>query len=176
MGFFFIYCFFCNIACDNSHVTNLLTSNNAVKNVPGWTINARMRPWNNEECSKDGIWSSHLRGDNKIGFARTTLKGPGHAKMGIGNCYPSGSVEVYLDKKKIYSTPSNTIFHNSNLEFEFPDGAELEIRDGGYDSVIRFESFEVTNCTGNCLIGVSFFANTIIHRYFTLKEVLLYAD
>ena len=108
-----------------------------------------MRPWNNEECSKDGIWSSHLRGDNKIGFARTILKGPGHAKMGIGNCYPSGSVEVYLDKKKIYSTPSNTIFHNSNLEFEFPDGAELEIRDGGYDSVIRFESFEVTNCTGN---------------------------
>ena len=85
----------------------------------------------------------------------TALNGCGHAKLNVGNCWPSWRsdryrrpdyyhVQVYLDGKVIGEVPRAT---NSKIfEFAFKEKSVLKIDPKG--GIIKFNNFEVTDC--NC--------------------------
>ena len=90
-------------------------------------------------------WNSN----SDVGSISTTLyKSSKCGKLDFGNCGDYDDVRVYLAGKLIgeagYNTPTKII------EFAIPENSLLEIKDEGKDSVIKFNYFEMVNCSSKC--------------------------
>ena len=90
-------------------------------------------------------WNGH----SDIGSISTTLyKSSKCGKLDFGNCWDTGTVRVYLAGKLIGEAGPNT--PRRLIEFAIPENSLLEIKDEGANSVIKFTSFEMVDCSGKC--------------------------
>ena len=83
------------------------------------------------------------------GSISTTLyKSSKCGKLDFGNCWDSGTVKVYLAGKLIGEAGPNT--PRRLIEFAITENSLLEIKDEGANSVIKFTSFEMVDCSSKC--------------------------
>jgi hypothetical protein len=107
-----------------------------------------------------GKWSDHLTKDDKcgpqwygftgnaeVGSISTTLyKSSKCGRLDFGNCWHAGTVKVYLAGELIGEASPNT--PSKIIEFAIPEDSQLEIKDEGENSVIKFTNFEMVDCSG----------------------------
>ena len=84
-------------------------------------------------------WGYSHPGDGIIG---TWLYGSGKARLTFGNCFQGGLVSAYLNGKQIGN--SQGAFQQSSVEFDFTDGAVLQIMEK--DGILALKSFEIIKC------------------------------
>jgi len=84
------------------------------------------------------------------GTISTILKGSGNLTIDFGNCWSEGEVKVYLDSKLMAAAPKLT--KHVVKKFSFNQGALLEIKDEGANSIIRLNSitFECSATASDC--------------------------
>ena len=119
---------------------------NKEKSVSGWTFDLSNGPWND-----DSIWSYCTvapwfgwKNNNPVGSIKTTLYGIGHASLSFGNCWTSGTVNLYLDGTIIASAHPKSM---KTATFDFSNGNKLKL-DEINTGIIRFEDFKISNCEG----------------------------
>ena len=131
----------------NEHVDKLLQS--TTDTTPGWEINVDKGKWTNRQdvdaaCGPQWYgWSPNA----DVGSIRTTLyKSSKCGKLDFGNCWNKGIVKTYLAGKLIGVAGPNT--PSRIIEFTIPEDSQLEIKDEGSSSVIKFTNFEMVDCLG----------------------------
>jgi len=95
-----------------------------------------------QECGNGKNWFGWSGADN-VGSAKTTLNGDGVATLEFGNCWSEGSVNVYLNDVLIASATGRQ--YRKLIKFSFSDGATLEIKDEGGNSVVQLHRFHCFN-------------------------------
>ena len=133
----------------NEHVDKLLQS--TTDTTPGWEINVDKGKWTNRQDVDDACgpqwygWSPNA----DVGSISTTLyKSSKCGKLDFGNCWNKGTVKTYLAGKLIGEAGPNT--PSQIIEFVIPEDSQLEIKDEGANSVIKFTNFEMVDCSGKC--------------------------
>ena len=119
---------------------------NKEKSVSGWTFDLSNGPWND-----DSIWSYCTvapwfgwKNNNPVGSIKTTLYGIGHASLTFGNCWMTGTVNLYLDGAIIASAGPRSM---KTAIFDYSNGNELKL-DETDTGIIRFDDFKIYNCEG----------------------------
>ena len=68
-------------------------------------------------------------------------------RLDFGNCWDTaGTVRVYLDGQLVGEAYEDTL--SKTIEFPIVKDSLLEIRDEGPSSIIRFNHFEMVECSG----------------------------
>ena len=121
---------------------------NKEESVSGWTFALDYGPWNRDPSDYGGIcpgspWFGWSYGPS-IGYMKTTLDGSGHASLTFGNCWTTGTVNLYLDGIKIASAQATSV---KTVTFDYSNGYELKL-DEVDAGIIRFEDFKISNCEG----------------------------
>ena len=80
--------------------------------------------------------------------------GSGRASLDFGNCWNRGQVSAYLNDEKIATAGEST---EATVEFAFHEGFVLKIVEHD-TSIIQFNGFSVTECSGKCLFTKRFVA------------------
>ena len=122
----------------------------------GWTIGMRYGQHRgprficrinrvHRRCGNGKAWYGWNSGSS-VGSLSAQLTGSGSAYLGYGNCWNSGVVKVYLNGKEIDSAPPNT--PKKFVAFYFKDGAKLEIKDEGRNSVVHINYLLILKCKG----------------------------
>ena len=130
----------------NEHVNNLLQS--TADTAPGWEIDVDGGKWHNNQAVDDKCgpqwygWSWY----GAVGSISTMLyKSSKCGKLDFGNCWTSGTVRAYLAGELIGEAGPNT--PSQIIEFAIPENSQLEFKDEGANSVIKFTNFEMVDCT-----------------------------
>ena len=85
-------------------------------------------------------------GNAEVGSISTMLyKTSKCGKLDFGNCWTTGTVRVYLAGELIGEAGPNT--PSQIIEFAIPENSQLEFKDEGANSVIKFTNFEMVDCT-----------------------------
>ena len=85
-------------------------------------------------------------GGAEVGSISTMLyKTSKCGKLDFGNCWTSGTVRAYLAGELIGEAGPNT--PSQIIEFAIPENSQLEFKDEGANSVIKFTNFEMVDCT-----------------------------
>ena len=141
--------FYVSATNTNEHVNKLLQS--TTDTTPGWEINVDKGKWTNRQDVDDACgpqwygWSPNAG----VGSISTTLyKSSKCGKLDFGNCWNKGTVKTYLAGKLIGEAGPNT--PSQIIEFVIPEDSQLEIKDEGANSVIKFTNFEMVDCSGKC--------------------------
>ena len=120
-----------------------ILKHNKEKSVSGWTFDLGYGPFNayHAGCSP---WFGYKYGQS-VGSIKTTLSGSGgQASLTFGNCWPTGTVNLYLDGMIIGSAgPKST----KTVTFEYSNGNELKL-DEVNTAVITFKDFKIHDCEG----------------------------
>ena len=66
-------------------------------------------------------------------------------RLDFGNCWDTGVVRVYLEGVLIGRATANT--PSKKITFPLPEDSLLEIKDEGANSVIKFNHFEMVECS-----------------------------
>ena len=120
-----------------------ILKHNKEKSISGWTFDLGYGPFNTEiaGCSP---WFGYKSGQ-QVGSIKTTLSGSGgQASLTFGNCWTSGTVNLYLDGTIIASAHPKSM---KTATFDFSNGNELKL-DEINTGIIRFEDFKISNCEG----------------------------
>ena len=131
----------------NEHVNNLLES--TTDTTPDWEINVTGGKWSNLQIAdgKCGPEWYGFSGMADVGSISTTLyKSSKCGKLDFGNCWTSGTVRAYLAGEVIGEAGPNT--PSQIIEFAIPENSQLEFKDEGANSVIKFTNFEMVDCAG----------------------------
>ena len=130
----------------NEHVNNLLQS--TTDTAPGWEIDVDGGKWHNNQAVDDKCgpqwygWSWY----GAVGSISTMLyKSSKCGKLDFGNCWTSGTVRAYLAGELIGEAGPNT--PSQIIEFAIPENSQLEFKDEGANSIIKFTNFEMVDCT-----------------------------
>ena len=100
-----------------------ILKHNKEKSVSGWTFDLGYGSFNSEfaSCSP---WFGYNYGQS-VGSIKTTLSGSGgQASLTFGNCWPTGTVNLYLDGTKISSAGNNSM---KTATFDYSNGNELKL-------------------------------------------------
>ena len=120
---------------------------NKEQSVPGWTFDLISGPWNSDPSNYGTCSGSPWFGwGHRVsqGSIKTTLYGSGHASLTFGNCWTTGTVNLYLDGTKISSAGPNSM---KTATFDYSNGNELKL-DEINTGIIRFEDFISNSCEG----------------------------
>ena len=146
-AFLFKQMFIFSDANINEHVNNLLES--TTDTTPDWEINVRRGKWTDHQTKDDkcGPQWYGFNGNADVGSISTTLyKSSKCGRLDFGNCWHAGTVRVYLAEELIGEASPNTT--SKIIEFAIPEDSQLEIKDEGYNSIIKFTNFEMVDCSG----------------------------
>ena len=138
----------------NEHVNNILES--TTDTTPDWEINVTGGKWSNlpiadGKCGPEWYGFSDMA---EVGTISTTLyKSSKCGKLDFGNCWDVGTVRVYLAGELIGEAGPNT--PSKIIEFAIPENSQLEIKDEGANSVIKFTNFEMVDCSGKFKLIIS---------------------
>ena len=136
------------------HLNELVGSR--TKNISAWDINVSHGQWlyPDPDPSVPDVWSSCGGGNNwygwegslgneveKIGSISTILPASGTLRLHYGNCWNSGEVTVYLNGRFKNSAPPGS---DHITIFNVKPGDELRLCDEGQNSIIQFNSIELT--------------------------------
>ena len=134
-------------ANENEHVNNLLES--TADTTPDWEINVTGGKWSNlqvadNKCGPEWYGFSDMA---EVGSISTMLyKSSKCGKLHFGNCWDAGTVRAYSAGELIGEAGPNT--PSKIIEFAIPEDSQLEIKDEGANSVIKFTNFEMVDCSG----------------------------
>ena len=146
-AFLFKQMFIFSDANINEHVNNLLES--TTDTTPDWEINVRRGKWTDHQTKDDkcGPQWYGFNGNADVGSISTTLyKSSKCGRLDFGNCWHAGTVRAYLAGELIGEAGPNT--PSKIIEFAIPEDSQLEIKDEGANSVIKFTNFEMVDCSG----------------------------
>ena len=122
---------------------------NKEQSVSGWTFDLNNGPWNDapwDYCSV-APWFG-WKSNDKVGSIKTTLYGIGYASLTFGNCWTTGTVNLYLDGAIIDSAGPGSM---KTAIFDYSNGNELKL-DETNEGIIMFEDFKISNCEGKQII------------------------
>ena len=134
---------------NNGHVNNLL--NSTTKDTEGWNIDIESGKWKlptlfqtvDEVCGPE--WWGFSSGSG-VGTISTMLnRSTKCGRLDFGNCWDTGVVRVYLEGVLIWRATANT--PSQIISFPLPQDSLLEIKDEGANSVIKFNQFEMVQCS-----------------------------
>ena len=140
-------------ANENEHVNNLLES--TADTTPDWEINVRRGKWSDHQTKDDkcGPQWYGFNGNADVGSISTTLyKSSKCGRLDFGNCWHAGTVRAYLAGELIGEAGPNT--PSKIIEFPIPENSQLEIKDEGAHSIIKFTNFEMVDCSGKFKLAI----------------------
>ena len=131
-------------------MNNLLQS--TTDTTPDWEINVESGKWSNSQGVDDvcGPQWYGWNGGAEVGSISTMLyKSSKCGKLDFGNCWTTGTVRAYLAGELIGEAGPNT--PSQIIEFAIPENSQLEFKDEGENSVIKFTNFEMVDCSGKAI-------------------------
>ena len=117
---------------------------NKAQSVNGWTFDLDNGPWESNPSDYGNCTGSPWFGWKRwpVRSIKTELYGSGKASLTFGNCYTSGTVNLYLNGNIIASAGPTSM---KTATFHYSNGNEMKL-DEVNTGIIRFEDFIISNC------------------------------